>query len=360
VKQRVSLREPDWPAADRAAWARALKPEGVLEDGGIGARWSSATRKHVRNGYGRWLAFLKATDEGVLDLAPAGRVTPDRVRQYLKDGCAGLASSSRWNYAYALYHALRAIAPDHDWGWLKDRVARLDRDIVPRDKRARMVEALRLIELGIRLMDTAANAPVPPHYARENQFRDGLIITFLGFRPIRRRNIAAIRLNKHLIQVGRTYRLVFSGEETKNKRPFEVQLPDLLVPYIDRYLQEIRPRFPRAGEHDGLWASEKGFPMDDGTIYDRVRLRTRKALGVAVNLHSIRDSAATFLADHDDEGLNNARDLLGHARLSTTERHYVHADRRKAVQAFQNSIEQLRQQYRRQPKRPRVLAGTNT
>ena len=54
-----------------------------------------------------------------------------------------------------------------------------------------------------------------------------------------------------------------------------------------------------------------------------------------------------FMAEVDSEGLYNAKDLLGHSRVETTERHYVHANRRKAVVAYQHALHALRTQRKR-------------
>jgi len=337
----------DWPEADRAAWAQAILPGDFLDEGGPASGWSPETRRKVLGGYARWLAYLSRTDESLLDLPPAARVTSPMVRQYLAEACVGMQAISTWNFAGQLHNMMRVTAPNQNWGWLKALVARLAREIRPKSKYGKLVGAPTLLALGTRLMDTARDAMNQRRHAAANQYRDGLLIALLAHRPLRRANIAAIRIGVHLVSAGRGYALVFAAQETKNRRPLEMSLPADLALYLEHYLTVIRPRFPRASSHDGLWASEKGFSMDPSAIYDRVRRRTRDALGIAVNLHSIRDSAATLLAEEDVKGHNNARDLLGHARFGTTERHYIHSDRRKAVIANQLVLRRLREQHGR-------------
>lgn len=342
MPKRCTPRYEDWPEADRISWARAVAPGDYLDEGGPAANWSRETCRKVVGGYARWLAYLASTDQSLLELPPAARVCGTAVRRYLAEECAGMEPVSVWNCARQLYDMMRATAPDQDWGWLKALVARLAREIKPKSKLGKLVDPLTLITLGMHLMNTASDLPSRPTHALENKYRDGLLIALLAQRPLRRANIAAIRLGRQLRQVGGGYWLVFEAQETKNRKPLEVPFPADLLCYLDRYLTEIRPRFPRAEAHDGLWASEKGRPMSPSTIYDRVRRRTKLALGRAVNLHSMRDSAATQLAEADREGHNNSRDLLGHARLETTERHYIHRDRRKAVHAHQQFLRQRR------------------
>ena len=63
--------------------------------------------------------------------------------------------------------------------------------------------------------------------------------------------------------------------------------------------------------------------MDDGSIYDAVRRRTRKAFGFAVNLHRFRHAALTFWSIHDPKNILGGKDLLGHRSFGTTEKFYI-------------------------------------
>jgi integrase/recombinase XerD len=54
-------------------------------------------------------------------------------------------------------------------------------------------------------------------------------------------------------------------------------------------------------------------------------LRTRQAFGNAIWPHLFRDCAVTELVDCAPEEIGIAPDLLGHADLRTTQRHYLQA-----------------------------------
>jgi integrase len=205
-----------------------------------------------------------------------------------------------------------------------------------------MVAADRLFDLGIHLMETADHAPASPRLARAIQFRDGLIIALLAARPIRRSNLAGIRVGRNLIKVGETWLLQFCEAETKNRQPLEFPVPDRLVPYLERYLSDIRPSFSCTEEHDGLWASAMGRPMTGCAIYERVCKRTEAAFGQPINLHLFRSCAATSLAIEDPEHVLVARDLLGHSRLETTERFYNQAQSLDASRRYNKNIAALR------------------
>ena len=82
--------------------------------------------------------------------------------------------------------------------------------------------------------------------------------------------------------------------------------------------------------------------MDDGTIYDMVRRRTREAFGFPVNLHRFRVAAGTLWSIHDPANVRGVKDLLGHASFDTTEGHYIMAQSRIAGRALAHAVGMLR------------------
>ena len=152
-----------------------------------------------------------------------------------------------------------------------------------------------------------------------------MTIAFLGQAPIRRTNLAGLRIGRHLLRTGAGWTVLLSGDETKNKREMEYVLSASLSCRLDRYLQAFRPVFLNSAYHDGLWASVKGAPMSSSSLYDAVCRRTRARFGRSVNLHLFRDAAATFLAENEPGQVGMVRDLLGHADHKTAEQHYNHA-----------------------------------
>lgn len=311
-----------WSAADQRAWRTAINDGDVFDGRGPAAHWSNGTRRSTIHGYGRWLGFLASNDPHAHDLAPIDQITRIRIAAYIRilemeNGPAGL-----WNYIKHLYDAVRVMDPSQDWSWLKAVERQLARKVQPRRKRHRMVDSTVLYGLGHRLMDEASAMPVDVDAAL--RFRDGLMIALLAVIPLRRRNLAMIRIGRHLVVEGERYLLVFRAEETKNRQPIDFEVPDKLAPFIKRYLA-IRRHIPGARDHSGLWASAKGCPLTDSGIYDRVCHHTRDAFGFAVNLHLFRACATSTIAMRDPEQVLVARDLLGHSSFRTTERFYIQA-----------------------------------
>ena len=92
-----------------------------------------------------------------------------------------------------------------------------------------------------------------------------------------------------------------------------------------------------------LWLSAHGSPITEMALYDRIRQLTAAAFGAAVNPHLFRDAAATSLAIQDPAQVRIAAQILGHASFATTERYYNLARSLDAGQAWQATLDQLRQ-----------------
>ena len=210
----------------------------------------------------------------------------------------------------------------------------------PKPRKHHLVTSERLYLLGLELMDLAIEkSPVASEVSKECafQYRDGLIILLLALIPLRRRTLTALRVGKHLVRAGNAWMLDIPREDTKTDEPLEFLLCETLSRRIDLYFEKFRGRIPNAARHNGLWVSNKGNPMDDGTIYDMVRRRTSKAFGFGVNLHRFRHAALTFWSIHDPASIRAGKNLLGHRSFGTTEKFYIMAQTRVAGRALENA-----------------------
>jgi integrase len=328
-----------WPAADRALWHESLASSDLFETGGVASRWRFKTIQRAKYAYARWLQHVNDKFPEVMSLPAAARVTPERVKSYIVELAK---TTSAVSVAASLGHlvlALRAIAHERDWRWITQLQCRQLARATCRDKRPSMVPADQLYGLGLRLMsDAEHNEEVRDDLA----YRDGLIIALLASRPLRRKNLAAIRIGKHAIDSGEQIRISFEAHEMKGGRPFECWLPGSLVRCYRRYVDEVRPRFFGASSHDYLWCSRKGNALTPDGIYQVIVKRTAEAFGKPVHPHLFRDIAATAIATDRPDQVHLARDLLGHASPETTERHYLHAQSVKAGATYGDLVRQLR------------------
>jgi integrase/recombinase XerD len=342
----------DWPAIDRAAWQAALQAADLLGPGKPGADWGERSRIKTARGYGRWLSWLSGT--GLLEpaLDPGDRVTPPRVTAYIVDLARINGDFTVVCRVQELYDAMRALAPDRDWRWLRQiQNALRSRSEPARDKRARIQPAAELVRLGKALMEQAEAAVHKPSLTRAVWFRDGLMIAFLAHRPLRLSNLAAITLGRHLIRQTRGYRLFFMAEEVKNRRPIDTAIPTSLVSDIDRYLDHHRPVLLTRGGRESpavcgaLWVSEAATPLDPGSIPNRIKKHTRAAFGRHLSPHLFRDCAATTIAIDDPKHARSIMNILGHSTLATSEKHYNQARSLEASRRYLGVIADLRRSF---------------
>jgi hypothetical protein len=98
-------------------------------------------------------------------------------------------------------------------------------------------------------------------------FRDGLVVAFLTFHPIRRRNIASI--GREIVSRGDTLALQLSTDDTKNRRPHDAVVAPKLSDAIRIYLSRYRPVLlqARGRSHapagNAFWISHDGSPCTD-------------------------------------------------------------------------------------------------
>jgi integrase len=244
-----------------------------------------------------------------------------------------------------LYDAIRVMAPERDWSWLRRISSAIRSRTRPaKSKVGRVLPPHQLADLGMELMARSESTSGLTPLQRAVLFRDGLMIAFLAYRPVRISNFAAIGIGRQLVQQGSGYWLRFEADETKTHRPLQAGVPAAVLPGLMRYLDHYRivlltgaSRRPPANT-DALWVSETATPMATISIHNRIRRHTKTAFGVAVSPHLFRDSAATAIATNGPAHVRAIMPILGHARLATSETHYNHAQSLDAGRRYINII----------------------
>ncbi len=345
IRLRKELPFIEWPQEIRRRWDAAFVKGDFFDDGGPGAHLQPATRAALKSACGRFLRYLDLEGRELNAKMPQQHVNPTVLAAYVDYRRSSCSDYSIAIELHQVRHALRLIFPSVDWTWLLNATKRIARQAKPRSAKHHLITSERLYILGLELMDEAiAIANTSGLVSKECAFlyRDGLIILLLAVIPLRRRTLTALRVGKHLIRSGTLWALDIPAEDTKTAEPIEFLLSTTLSARIDLYLEKFRTRIPRAATHDGLWVSNKGRPMDDGTIYDTVQRRTRKAFGFGVSLHRFRHAALTFWSIHDPKNIRAGKDLLGHRSFGTTEKFYIMTQSRVAGRILANAWDKLR------------------
>jgi integrase/recombinase XerD len=124
-----------------------------------------------------------------------------------------------------LERAVAAVKEDKaKWSWLKTIAKRIASSAKPKQSRLGEVTSAQLFALGIQLMTEAWNsAHVAGRISKGDAltYRDGLIIALLAAVPLRRRSVAALTVNQHLIRIARHWFLDVPAIDTKTRRQFE-------------------------------------------------------------------------------------------------------------------------------------------
>lgn len=341
MPERTGIPLAHWPPQDLASWERATSAAGFFDEDGRAAAWRPRTRTQAQYAYSRWLAHVSGHDPRSLTRPAAERASQEAMATYvgaLKErGLRDMSIAAELNHV-AL--ALSAIAPKSDWAWLRAMYYHWSKTAAPREKRQKLVDPNRLITLGLELI--ARSATMKNRLAKATTYRDGLMIALLASRPLRRRNFAELEVDSTFVRVGQGFSMAVPAGSAKAGNALEYSTPEFLSSYLHEYLDGLRDLFPGAREHKALWPSAKGGGLTADGIYQVIAKRTQEAFGFAVHPHLFRDIAATAIARSAPVAMSVARDLLGHARLETTNRYYDQSKSLNASRHLGDIISELR------------------
>src|SRR5262249_43804348 len=344
---RLHLPYAEWPAEDRRLWTSGTDADDPFSEA-AGARLAKNTLHFRQMAWRRFLGFLAAAEPEALSIPPAQRITKERVRRF-----ANRLGKTKTPYSTAcqidaFYGAVRILLPGNDWRWLREIKARLFAAAPNPGGRGPVITSLQLIELGLQLMaEGPSDAGSEISLADAVCYRDGLMIALLGYVPLRHKNFAALEIGRNLIHEGDAWFMVIPPEETKTDTPIDFEVPEVLQPHLAIYLQHVRPRLLRRPDLNALWVSAKGGALSYSAVGPVLTRHTTERLGVRVAPHDARDAAATTWAIAAPDRIGVARDLLAHADLRTTTRHYNRARGIEASRAHGQLIARMRARRKR-------------
>jgi integrase/recombinase XerD len=271
VVSRLRLLERDWTSHERSA-KEAACAKGRRFHRGPAADWAPTTRAAVFAAYGRFLGYVAKYEPEALAEDPVERLTADRLVRYHDHLAESAGPNGQHMYFAALRNAVRVMFPGRVPDHLSQMVAWLASERRP--PRAKpWVMTPQLTALGLKLMEQSIRGD---GQIRKIVFRDGLMIMLLASRPIRLRTLAAMRIGTHVLRVGNEWRLRFQGSETKSGRPFECTVPEKVVPFLERFVHEVRPMFLAANDHDALWVSSKGRILTASAISNLIGVELQR------------------------------------------------------------------------------------
>ena len=193
-------------------------------------------------------------------------------------------------------------------------------------------------------MDAALTLPIDGHKQREIQYRDGLLLALLSLWPIRRRSLAALTVSRHLEFDDAGVNILLYPSDTKAKRAESFRVPEQLLPYLMRYLKEIRPvllgRSAMMGSGHHI-KDARCARTDCMTSFVRGSIAK---FGKDMCLHDFRRAAATFLAMDAPEKIGLIPGVLQHASPDVGDQHYNLARSMQAGRRFAAHLAECEEQ----------------
>lgn len=336
------LKFDDWPVEDKRAWDALFDAEDIFSDTGTCMHWSEGSRRKRAQSYGQWLSFLWREGPEALAEAPGARLTEERTRKFLAECDSRLAPRSPFGLLSDLYQLMKHIAPENDLNWLKSLVNRLrlraDAASLPE---AHGVTAQSIWSWSIgRLVELEQDAMLSPEL-RAIRFRQALMIGFLIARPYRRRALLGMKIDTHLRAQGESFSLHFAAEDMKDRRARTAPFPAELAPAMRRYLEHHRLELLDGRTSDHLWISQYGEPITADGLSRELPKVTMRHFGVALRPHAFRHIAATSIAETAPKHVGIIRDILGHAMLDMSQKHYNRATGITSCDAYQDVVSRI-------------------
>lgn len=336
-----------WPAGDRAAWQGLTSTDDPFRRQGA-HRWRPQTVHSVAKSVGIFAHWSARRRPFTSDDSLAQRCTPSEVAMYLVEHLRGLQPSTKRSYFRGLYLGLSAMRPELDWSFLRIRLNDDVGDALREAERERRLRSpIELLELGRQLMRKSDLNSLDGALNHAISYRNGLIISVLSLRPLRRQNFADLVVGRHLVRSGTGWWLTIPAIETKNRVAIEFSWPSQLNESLGIYLERWRHILARRSGTDrlndgNLWLNRNGNPLHAHTLGLLIRKATFDHFGVPVNAHLFRNCLVTHLIDRDVEGTRTAMALLGNRSPETITRYYNNAQVQSAASAYHRTLDEIR------------------
>jgi integrase len=159
--------------------------------------------------------------------------------------------------------------------------------------------------------------------------------------PLRRTNLAAIDIDRHLVANRNGVYLVIPEAETKNRSPINFQIPPFALETIKWYIREYRHYLVK-GDSRALFPGAGGESKSPQTLANQIKAAVKKFLGLEFNIHLFRHTAGKIFLDLKPGNYEVVRQLLSHKSIHTTTSAYSGAETRRAGLLYANLLEGLR------------------
>lgn len=204
----------------------------------------------------------------------------------------------------------------------------------------------RLVLLPTELMKLAGKIRRAPRKAAR-MAETAVAIELLLMTAIRRKNLAGLRLGRHVL-LGNDprqlkARIVLDEADTKNGQPLEFELPEASARLLQSYVQRHLPALAAPGQ-DHLFPGTKGRAKRPDNLALQISKAIREHVGCEVNVHLFRALTGRAFLRRNPGLYEVLRRVLGHQSSDTTILYYTGLETEAAVRQFDKTILELRQQ----------------
>lgn len=154
---------------------------------------------------------------------------------------------------------------------------------------------------------------------------NALLFALLILRPLREGNIIDLTLGRGLLKNrDGSHDLVVSSVEEKGRKPYRIAFPAVLEESLKEYLDQWRPVLNQKNS-DRVFMTNRGGKLTPKLLIDRTTALGEKYLQISkMNPHFFRSLVvSSYLIQYPNQ-TETVRQLLGHRKLETTLKYYIH------------------------------------
>ena len=201
----------------------------------------------------------------------------------------------------------------------------------------------KLLVLPDRLANWAERAPP----ARAIIMQIAVAIAILQNAPLRIANLAALRLDRHLVRPGgprSLWQVDIPPDEVKNDQALTYELPRRVTALVDRYIRRFRPTLATPG-NPYLFpvGSRHKFPH---ALSQQIREALADWVGIHMTPHQFRHFAGRLMQQRSPGAFGAIAQLLGQKDVRTAIRYYSGLDTLSAGRHFDEILEAERNHMR--------------
>lgn len=166
------------------------------------------------------------------------------------------------------------------------------------------------------------------------EYQAALGLELLIMRPVRLKNLAALRIGEHVQRDAGGVRIVVPAEQVKNGVAIEHVLPPESAAMLERYLEKALPVLSSVPWGHLFPGAIAGRHKAQENLGKQIARLVRRHTGLTVTAHLMRHIAARLYMTAVPEGLETVRQLLSHKSADTTARSYVGLQNAAAIARY--------------------------